>query len=91
MQGGSISGTQPLASGATGICCKVAIVIMTPPPQCHCASVPLHGGDIMPVAQSYKRVFQLLSAGLFLPGSIGIPDPCEVGVAGLTFAAKCSQ
>lgn len=44
---------------------------------CHCASVPLHGGDIMPVAQSYKRVFQLLSAGLFLPGSIGIPDPCE--------------
>ena len=45
----------------------------------------------MPVAQSYKRVFQLLSAGLFLPGSIGIPDPCEVGVAGLTFAAKCSQ
>ena len=44
----------------------------------------------MPVAQSYKRIFQLLSAGLFLPGSIGIPDPCEVGVANHKFAA-CSN
>lgn len=26
-----------------------------------------------------RRVFQLLSAGLFLPGSAGIPDPCESG------------
>ena len=61
--------------------CGVNDVTITPLPQCHCASVPLHGGEIMPVAQSYKRVFQLLSAGLFLPGSIGIPDPCEVSVA----------
>ena len=45
----------------------------------------------MPIAQSYKRIFQLLSAGLFLPGSIGIPDPCEVGVASVGLAAKCSQ
>jgi hypothetical protein len=28
---------------------------------------------------AFKRVLQLLSAGLFLPGSVGIPDPCEVG------------
>ena len=24
-----------------------------------------------------RRVLQLLAAGLFLPGSAGIPDPCE--------------
>ena len=36
---------------------------------------------MLPLAQSYRRIFQLLSAGLFLPGSIGVPDPCEVGVA----------
>lgn len=67
--------------------CVVVILIMSLlPPQCHCASVPLHGGEIMSVVQSYKRVFQLLSAGLFLPGSIGIPDPCEVGVADLACA-----
>lgn len=33
----------------------------------------------LPLAQAFKRVFQLLSAGLFLPGSAGIPDPCEGG------------
>ena len=67
------------------LCCGISYVTITPPPQCHCASVPLHGGDIMPVARSYKRVFQLLSAGLFLPGSIGIPDPCEVGVVNIVW------
>jgi interleukin enhancer-binding factor 2 len=28
---------------------------------------------------AYKRVFQLLGAGFFLPGSAGITDPCEQG------------
>lgn len=28
----------------------------------------------------FRRAFQLLSAGLFLPGSLGIIDPCEVNV-----------
>lgn len=28
----------------------------------------------------FRRAFQLLSAGLFLPGSLGIIDPCEVTV-----------
>jgi len=27
----------------------------------------------------YRRCLQLLSAGLFLPGSAGIADPCEQG------------
>uniref|UniRef100_A0A4D5RYY7 DZF domain-containing protein n=1 Tax=Ixodes scapularis TaxID=6945 RepID=A0A4D5RYY7_IXOSC len=26
---------------------------------------------------AFRRVLQLLAAGLFLPGSAGIPDPCE--------------
>lgn len=33
----------------------------------------------LPINQAFKRVFQLLSSGLFLPGSAGIPDPCEPG------------
>lgn len=28
---------------------------------------------------AFRRVFQLLAAGLFLPGSAGINDPCETG------------
>ncbi|KAG8195091.1 hypothetical protein JTE90_029670 [Oedothorax gibbosus] len=28
---------------------------------------------------AYKRCLQLLAGGLFLPGSAGIPDPCESG------------
>ncbi|KAG0424874.1 hypothetical protein HPB47_027917 [Ixodes persulcatus] len=28
---------------------------------------------------AFRRVLQLLAAGLFLPGSAGIPDPCEGG------------
>jgi len=37
------------------------------------------GPQPLPVQVAFKRVLQLLSAGLFLPGSVGIPDPCEVG------------
>ncbi|UYV66335.1 ILF2 [Cordylochernes scorpioides] len=29
------------------------------------------------LASAFKRCFQLLAGGLFLPGSAGIPDPCE--------------
>lgn len=31
----------------------------------------------LPLTQAYRRVLQLLAAGFFLPGSAGIPDPCE--------------
>lgn len=33
----------------------------------------------LPINQAFRRVFQLLGAGLFLPGSAGISDPCEGG------------
>lgn len=33
----------------------------------------------LPLNLAYKRCFQLLAAGLFLPGSAGIVDPCENG------------
>lgn len=31
----------------------------------------------LPINLAFRRVFQLLAAGLFLPGSAGITDPCE--------------
>lgn len=33
----------------------------------------------LPINLAFRRVFQLLAAGLFLPGSAGISDPCENG------------
>lgn len=33
----------------------------------------------LPINQAFRRVLQLLAAGLFLPGSAGISDPCEGG------------
>ena len=46
--------------------------------QCNCAMIPLRGDEPLSIVDSFRRIFMLLSAGLFLPGSIGIPDPCEV-------------
>lgn len=33
----------------------------------------------LPINVAFRRVFQLLAAGLFLPGSAGINDPCASG------------
>lgn len=33
----------------------------------------------LPINVAFKRCLQLLSAGFFLPGSVGITDPCEQG------------
>lgn len=33
----------------------------------------------LPIHVAFRRVFQLLASGLFLPGSAGITDPCEKG------------
>ena len=33
----------------------------------------------LPLAPAFKRVLQILSAGFFLPGSLGMLDPCEAG------------
>ncbi|CAI8043212.1 Interleukin enhancer-binding factor 2 homolog [Geodia barretti] len=49
----------------------------------NCAVIPLVGDEPLSLVDSFKRVWQLLSAGLFLPGSIGIPDPCEETDAGV--------
>lgn len=35
--------------------------------------------QLLPLNSAFKRVLQLLAAGIFLPGSTGIPDPCENG------------
>lgn len=46
--------------------------------QSNCAVIPLVGDEPLSLVDGFRRVWELLSAGLFLPGSIGIPDPCEV-------------
>ncbi|XP_039536615.1 interleukin enhancer-binding factor 2 homolog isoform X1 [Pimephales promelas] len=33
----------------------------------------------LPLNVAYRRCLQMLAAGLFLPGSVGITDPCESG------------
>ncbi len=33
--------------------------------------------EALPLPVAFKRVFQLIAAGFFLPGSAGIIDPCE--------------
>ncbi|KAL8562127.1 Interleukin enhancer-binding factor 2 [Nucella lapillus] len=33
----------------------------------------------MPINAAFRRSVQLLSSGMFLPGSVGIADPCEQG------------
>ena len=33
--------------------------------------------EALPLPVAFKRLFQLTSAGFFLPGSAGIIDPCE--------------
>merc|ERR1719419_1231464 len=37
------------------------------------------GPQPLPVHVAFRRVLQLMAAGFFLPGSVGIPDPCEMG------------
>lgn len=40
-------------------------------------SHPNANRQALTLSQAFRRVFQLLAAGLFLPGSSGIIDPCE--------------
>lgn len=47
--------------------------------------------QLLPLNSAFKRVLQLLAGGVFLPGSTGIPDPCENGNplhAGLTLVQQ---
>lgn len=50
-----------------------------------------HSEQLLSLGAAFKRVFQLLSAGLFLPGSTGVPDPCENGAITLHTPLTNSQ
>ncbi|KAK2559462.1 Interleukin enhancer-binding factor 2-like protein [Acropora cervicornis] len=43
----------------------------------HRAAMASSSRQPLPVNIAFRRAFQLLSSGLFLPGSLGIIDPCE--------------
>ena len=43
------------------------------------------------IFQAYRRILQLLSSGLFLPGSAGIVDPCENGAVRVHTAMTLEQ
>lgn len=45
----------------------------------------------LPLSQAYRRILQLLSSGLFLPGSAGIVDPCENGAVRVHTAMTLEQ
>lgn len=43
------------------------------------ATVPSNTRDPLPISVAFRRSLQLLAAGCFLPGSLGVVDPCESG------------
>lgn len=57
----------------------------------HYAVMFRHSEQLLSLSAGFKRVFQLLSSGLFLPGSTGIPDPCENGAITLHTPLTNSQ
>lgn len=45
----------------------------------HRAAVTKNSREPLPINAAFRRALQLLASGIFLPGSIGIIDPCESG------------
>jgi len=43
------------------------------------ATVPANTHDPLAINVAFRRALQLLSSGIFLPGSVGFIDPCESG------------
>jgi len=43
------------------------------------ATLPAKTHDPLPINVAFRRALQLLSSGIFLPGSVGFIDPCESG------------
>lgn len=40
---------------------------------------PMNPRDTVPITSAFRRALQLLASGCFLPGAVGIVDPCESG------------
>lgn len=45
----------------------------------HRAAMSNNSREPLQINVAFRRVLQLLAAGIFLPGSVGIIDPCETG------------
>ncbi|XP_065063818.1 interleukin enhancer-binding factor 2 homolog [Rhopilema esculentum] len=45
----------------------------------HRATMSKNSREPLAINLAFRRVLQLLSSGIFLPGSVGIIDPCETG------------
>ncbi|CAJ0573586.1 unnamed protein product, partial [Mesorhabditis spiculigera] len=45
---------------------------------CHFCMVHTANRQTLPMGPTFLRVLQLLAAGVFLPGSIGLADPCDI-------------
>lgn len=43
----------------------------------HFACMRHSTGDVLPIQKAFRRIFQLLAAGIFLPRAHGIIDPCS--------------
>lgn len=43
----------------------------------HFACLRRSNSEALPIHKAFRRVLQLLATGLFLPGSLGIIDPCD--------------
>lgn len=43
------------------------------------ATLPSNTRDPLSINVAFRRALQLLSSGIFLPGSVGVIDPCESG------------
>ena len=45
----------------------------------HHAVLSNPSGESLPLGKAFRRLIQILAAGIFLPGSVGLTDPCAPG------------